>query len=161
VHPLARAITDWLTKQHLEPDALAAVIPAARRVSSTQQHQVQQQLECWLLPQAAKNISAVCDTEQFKSSWTEDDVRVLLAASSGSVKAATIEAVRSWVAHDEEARAQHWPALLDCLDFNSMSAADMAAVAKEMPGDAALTGRMFEALLARQMDVEEALQGGS
>ena len=78
VHGLACAITDWLTKQHLGPDALAAVIPAARRVSSAQQ----QQLEQWLLPQAANNISEVCDTDQFKSTWCEDDERMLLAASS-------------------------------------------------------------------------------
>jgi hypothetical protein len=160
VHPLAHAITEWLTKQHLEPDALAAVIPAARRVSSAQQQQVQQQLEQWLLPQAARNISAICGTEQFKSGWTDDDVRVLLAAS-GAVQASTIQAVQSWVQHDEASRAQYWPSLLDCLDFGTMSAADMAAVTKEYPGNATLTGRMFAALLARQIDAEEAVQGGS
>ena len=163
---LACAITDWLTKhwQHLGPDALAAVIPAARRVSSAQQQQAQQQLEQWLLPQAANNISAVCDTDQFKSTWGEDDVRVLLAASSETrtgVKA-TIRAVQRWVLHDQPSRQQHWAGLLDCLDFSRMSAADMASVSTDdVAGSNELMSRMFAALVARQMEAEQAAQGRS
>jgi hypothetical protein len=122
-------------------------------VSSAQQQQVQQQLEQWLLPQAVRNISAVCGTEQFMSGWTEDDVRVLLGARTAGCSSSRAQ-------HEEASRAQYWPSLLDCLDFGTMSAADMAAVTKEYPGNAALTGRMFAALLARQIDAEEAVQGG-
>lgn len=156
-------ITSWLAEQHLEPDALAAVIPAARRVSSTQQDpSLQQQLEKWLVPQAARSLPDLVTSASFLDAWSCEDVMVLLhAASSQAVVAGTVKAVHAWVAHDSSSRAQHWPLLLDCLDFGSMSAADMAAVRKEVPKDAELTDRMFTALLARQVGQEESAQGGS
>jgi hypothetical protein len=162
VQQLTSRITSWLAEQHLEPDALAAVIPAARRVSSTQQQQVAQQLEAWLVPQAARSLPALVASACFLDCWEAEDVAVLLrACSSQAVVTATVKAVHAWVARDPSVRSPHWPHLLDCLDFGSMSAADMVAVRKEVPKDPELTDRMFSALLARQVGQEEAAQGGS
>lgn len=143
VAELCAAIARWLSHQELSAEALAALLPTARRLAGTcvpGPGAAEPLLERRLLQAAAGQLGELVCCAAFLEGWAAEDVAALLqqACSDGAEvaveAAAAIKMAHARVARDPSARCPHWPLLLDCLDFGQMTEADVEGVGEEVLG---------------------------